>query len=860
MTPPAGPVREAVGAIVDWSGRRPFLVLALAVLTLACTWPFALRVLANPRTDLRELLPLDSPALRAFEHQLGRIGGRATLIVIVRSPERRQNERFVDDLEARLDRRVEPPAAKTPRLIAYVEKGTQGVRRFFDDNKWLYADERDLREALDTLDLQIAIRNGLVADLSDDESENQPSASASTATARRPALGLDAYRARWDAKAAEHDDYPGGYFETADGTMAAVRIIAATSGMGDAEGDALLEHVRGLVSEMNPRSYGSDMEVGYAGDIANASAEKDSVVRQAAWASGIALLVIVSGVVWFYRSPWALIILGLPALIGIGAAYTFAYLRFGYVNTTGLFLGAIILGNGINYPIVLLSRYREFLGRGMVPNVARREAVQSALRAELVGACVASIAYGSLTLTRFRGFNQFGWIGLFGMLLVWVAMIPCVPALLAAIEAVAPALPAWLRMPPPGPKRRSGALMHALAGLTQRAPWPIVVGAVALGALAAARIPGFARDPWEYNFDKLGSRDSRRSGAGIWSNRAEQVFGGKMNVAGAAVLADSPDQVPQLKERILENDAADPAGPVIAEIATVSDFLPGTESEQGRKLDLLGRIRDRLSPAVLGSLPEDERARVEALRPPEGLHVLRAKDLPELLRRRFEENDGRLGTVLYVKYRNAISLSDGRVLLRVARTTDNVRLRDGTAVQTASRATVFAEMIRSMESDGPRATAASFLAVAFVVVCATRRVRGALGVLATLTLSVLWLVGGAAWFGEKLNYVNFVTLPITFGIGCEYPFNIYDRTRLLSGDVAGAVGRVGGAVALCSFTTAVGYASLLVSDSQALQSFGRLALSGEVACLLGALFTMPALLHLGLGKQSAPASAVDVAE
>jgi predicted RND superfamily exporter protein len=239
---------------------------------------------------------------------------------------------------------------------------------------------------------------------------------------------------------------------------------------------------------------------------------------------------------------------------------------------------------------------------------------------------------------------------------------------------------------------------------------------------------------------------------------------------------------------------------------------------------------------------------VEELRPPEGLRVVTPADLPDLLRRRFEENDGRVGTVFYVKYKNDVSLSDGHNLLRIAKATDNVRLPDGVVVQTASRATVFAEMIRSMEKDGPRATVASLVAVAVVVLVATRNVRGAFAVLASLVMGVTWLVGGAAWFGEKLNYVNFITLPITFGIGCEYPFNLYDRSRLLGGDVTGAVERVGGTVALCSFTTMVGYASLLFADFQALQSFGSLAVSGEIACLTGALCMLPALLHRFGGK------------
>src|SRR5580704_17682734 len=101
-----GRLRSAVGAIVDWSGRHPVLVLAAAIGVLAVTWHFALRVLMNPRTDLRELLPRDNPGLNAFEHQLGRVGGGATLIVIAESPDKGANERFIDSLSAGLDAMV----------------------------------------------------------------------------------------------------------------------------------------------------------------------------------------------------------------------------------------------------------------------------------------------------------------------------------------------------------------------------------------------------------------------------------------------------------------------------------------------------------------------------------------------------------------------------------------------------------------------------------------------------------------------------------------------------------------------------------------------------------------------------------
>lgn len=842
-------IHRIVGAIVDVSGRRPWIVLAIALCGLSFTWFFALKVLTSPHTDLRELLPRDSPGLKAFEHQLGRVGGGAALLVVAESPDAKANERFVDDLAARLRQVMDDQKRGGPQLIAYIEEGTREVHDFFEKNKWLYAERSDLDHAYETIDFQIAVRSGMVPDLDDDSDDGaQPAASRE----KKPALGLDEYRDRWDAKAKEHNDFPSGYFETPDRAMIGLRIVSLTTGMGDSGGDLLLRRVGGIVDELHPSAYHAGMRVGFAGEVSNAAAEKESVVSEAVWAFLIALSLIAAGVVWFYRSVWALVVITLPAVLGVGAAYAFAYFTIGYVNTTGMFLGAIILGNGINYPIVLLSRYREFRARGQSAPDARRDAVLNALRAELVGSCVASIAYGSLTITHFRGFSQFGWIGFVGMLLVWVSMIPCVPALIVVIERLQARLPAWLRDPviSAAPDGSRGPLMRAVARATERAPWVFVGAALALTAVAAWKIPAFLRDPWEYDFDHLGSRGSKHGGVGEWSVKAEKVFGGKMNVAGARMLADTAAQVPALKAQILANDAADPQGRQIAEISTVEDLMPGTAQEQRAKLEVLDRIRERLTPSVLEGLPDGERSRVQALRPPDTLRLLEPRDLPALLRRRFEENDGRVGTVFYVKYGNDVVFSDGHNLLRMAKATDNVRLPDGTIVQTASRSTVFAEMIRSMESDGPRATFASLLAVSMVVLVATRNVRGALSVLAALVMGVTILVGGAAWMGEKLNYVNFITLPITFGIGCEYPFNVYDRSRLLDGDVAAAVRRVGGAVALCSYTTIVGYGSMLFADFQALQSFGRLAVAGEVACLSGALLMLPALLHL-IGRRGA---------
>jgi predicted RND superfamily exporter protein len=886
--------RRIVGGLVDAAGRRPAVVLLLGLIFMIGSWGYARKL--ELRSDFLELLPRDSPGFKAFEHQLGRTGGSATFLVVVESPDRKANEKFVDELgpslEAQAAKRkacidacaetdVACKAACGPDFISYVEYGTKDLHAFFETRKWLYARLSDLEEADETLDHEIAYRSGAVERLEDDEASAPRAPPARDAGAARAggdagaaaqpagdagapadagvdehsALGLDKYYERWKSSSAKFDDFPTGYFTNDAGTIMVIRIVSNASGTGGYSGDLFLADMKKRIDDLHiTERFHPQMKVGFAGDIPNAVAEKDSTLSEAAWASGIAFLLILGGIVVYYRSPWSLIVISIPALMGVGAAYAFATATFGFVNTPGAFLGAIILGNGINYPIVLLSRYREFRARGMDKAEARREAVLNAFRAELVGASVASIAYGSLTITQFRGFSQFGTIGFVGMLLVWAAIVPVVPALIVTIEWLQERLPSWLRDPAPATASdgSSGPVMRFISRITLRWPAFFVVVPLLVTLYAAIQLPKFLHDPWEYNFSKLGSRSSKQvGGPGEWSNKADnEVFKGKQNITGTQILADTPEQVPMLEKQILDSDKADPQGQLIQEIVTVQQFLPGSLQLQKDKLAVLERLRDRLTPRVMHDMSEEERKHLEEMRPPEDLKLVEAKDLPPLIRRRFEENNGKIGTLMYIKYRYGVSFSDGRTLLRMAKTTDNVKLPDGTVVQTASRSTIFAEMIRSMERDGPLATGASFLGVIIVVIIATRSRVGSFSVLFALLMGVVCLVGIAAVTDTRLNFFNFIALPITFGIGCEYPFNVFDRTRLLSGDVKSAVARSGGAVALCSYTTTVGYGSMLFSDNQALQSFGRLAMWGEIACVVMALLFLPSLLHLLLRTKS----------
>jgi predicted RND superfamily exporter protein len=293
----------------------------------------------------------------------------------------------------------------------------------------------------------------------------------------------------------------------------------------------------------------------------------------------------------------------------------------------------------------------------------------------------------------------------------------------------------------------------------------------------------------------------------------------------------------------------------VERVTTVHDRLGGRPELVAQKLEILERIRDEMDRA-LPRLKGEEAAFAKQWRPPDDLRAPTVDDLPPLIKARFTEQDGRVGTAVYVYLNPKLSRSRGENLLEIADLFEGVSVKPGQIVPNASRATVFAEMIRSMGRDAPLATSAALAVVLLVSLLATRALGPASAVLGSLLVGVWLTVGCAAWLNVRLNYLNFVALPLTFGIGVEYAINLYDRVRLYGGDIARGIASAGGAVGLCSLTTILGYGALIFADNQALQSFGKYAVFGEVSCMVTALVIMPATLEIFRRRKgnSAPSS------
>jgi predicted RND superfamily exporter protein len=762
--------------------RRKLVVLALTVLVLAGSIALAARM--KLVTDLAELLPARDPAVVATRRVQERLGGVAPLQIAIESPDRAANLRLAEALTATLGR-------ESRALVDRAAHEVHAERQFFARNWWLYVESADLALVRDRLVREVRWRkNPLLVDLEDD-------------------AGLDALEARLTRRVQAADRFPDGTFSSADGQLVVIMVWPAEALFREHAGERLVTRVKQLIEE---QPVPAGMRIELAGALYDAILERRALESDLAWTS-LACVVLVSLVVaLFFGRLRAVPLMALPAFAGVAIAFAVGSLAFGQLNASTAFLGSIILGSGINTAIIQLARYDEERRAGESVAIALERSVATTIRGTATAALAAALAYGSLTLTEFRGFSQFGVIGAVGMVAAWGATIVVLPALVATLD----------RERAPTRRLAFGVPFAKLAG---RAPTVIGIAGIAITVAAVAIVVPYARDPFEYDLRRLRSiQAAERRELG---KRIEAIF---RTFTPTVVLADRPDQVSEIAATLRERAARTPG--VIGDVLTLDDLVP---ARQGEKLALVDEIR--------GLVTEADAPELAKWKPAEGLVEITAQTLPDTLVRPFRDVRGELAPIVLVYRAEQLSYWNGRDLMRLAELVGTVELADGSVVHAGGSAVVFAGMIEAIVRDGPTATLASLAAVALLVLVLARGLRGALVVLAALLTGVLWLLGAAALAGVRVNFLNFIALPLTFGIGVDYAVNLLLRHRLDGpGRLLDTLRATGGAVALCSVTTTIGYASLLFADSQGLRSFGALAILGELSCMTVALVVMPAWL------------------
>jgi predicted RND superfamily exporter protein len=275
-------------------------------------------------------------------------------------------------------------------------------------------------------------------------------------------------------------------------------------------------------------------------------------------------------------------------------------------------------------------------------------------------------------------------------------------------------------------------------------------------------------------------------------------------------------------------------------VHTLFDFVP---DEQPKKLALLASIRTTLSRLEPHATDVQRRHIAERL-PAADLAPFDIDDLPAELAAPFSDKHGVRGRVALIEPTAGQSDSDLRYLVRWANAFRETQLPSGEVVHGSGRAVVFADMLQTVQEATPRMLALSLGMTTLVVAVLVRGLRSTLLVIAALCTGLVWLGLLMGVGGVRLNFLNFIALPVTFGIAVDYPVNFLMRLRSdPDRNVLAALRGTGGAIILCSLTTQLGYLALLGSINQAIRSLGVLCMLGELACVTAATLLLPAVLE-----------------
>jgi predicted RND superfamily exporter protein len=798
--------------LAGWIDRRRRWILAasLAVVLGAGWLASRLPILG----DFSHLLPPDTPSVQALRLLEARIPSFGTIMVVAESADPALRARAAEALARRFQ-------ALDRQLVASVTWDDRELKDFVWNNRFLFADLADLTEAKAALDDKIRrgrlTANPLYVDLeSPRDAASAPAEPDRTAELRR--------RLR-DAEAAH--DGPSG-FVSPDGVM---QLLVIRTTFDSSAVSLATRLVAGLDAAMDAvrREVGPGVKIAAQGDVYTALAEQRALLRGVLLATLLTVVVVAFGLLLYYRSLRALAALLWALAVGTVITFGLTRLAIGHLNLATAFLSSIVVGNGINFGIVLVARYLEERRGGLRGADAIGAAMVGTFTGTLTAALTASVAYASLVITNFKGFQHFGVIGGMGMIICWIAAYTVLPAALAVLERRGS-----FKV---GREPALGPLLARL--LPRRLGVVAAVGVVVTVVSGVASVRYLASDPMEKVTANLLSDTPELEDLRARLRRIDVAF--SRDISGGFVVA-APDRA-SARQVVATMRRADegkrPEQRLFSGLQSLDDAIP---RDQGAKLALLAEIRRKIDDALPDLAPADQKDLL-GLRPPDGLRPLGDEDVPEVIAGRFTEKDGTRGRLILADTAKGFDTGNLAELIRFSDAVRSLDLGPGAAL--GGSMFVFADVLRSTETDGPRATLAALVGAVLVVLLLVGFNRHAVITLACSVAGVVLMLAVCSLLALKVNFLDFVALPITIGIGIDYAVNIVARERQ-SGPGTGilALRTVGGAVAVCSFTTIVGYGSLLLSANRGIRSFGTAAIVGEITCLLVALTLAPALLHL----------------
>jgi predicted RND superfamily exporter protein len=766
-------------------------LLGVAVLAVLAAFG-ASRLTLDP--DLAELLPPSYESVRNVDTLRERFGGVGNVVVLVRGGTPEARHAFADA--------VEPELARLPS-IHFVD--ARRPTEFFEKRALYFVDKPDLETIRDRLDARLRYE---VAHAQLDLDDEKP-----------PRVELGDIREKYEARlrdATGTGTGQGVYYE--NGSELAIFAHPTELASNLEFSRRVVSDVEGALTRVPPGKFGAGLSAELAGRYKKRVDLERVLVRDLAFTGSLAFLLVLGYVALHFRRVSAVLLVMAPLLLGLELVYGLAGFGFGTLNVLTAFVGAILLGIGIDNGIHMLGRYDEARRDGEEPERAVSVALADAGRVSVAAALTTASAFGCLALSDFRAFREFGLLTAGGMLLLLGSYVTVLPALLglftrylprtssAPRELHLPFVPSLMR----GAPWVTGALVIVIVALSARAP--AVHFNADFAALDRANLPSFHLD-FEVN----------------------QLLG--RSQTPLVVLAESDPQADAAASSLRKSMGSLGAKATIGQVATLSELVP---KDQPEKQPILADIAKTLAKFSFERLSAEERRDAERLERMALAEPFGRKDLPRTVMAPFEARDGS-GPGHFVLAFPRVSMSDGPAVRELASQVKELEAGENSRLSVAGEPMVMADILETVERDAPRILAVTLLLVAFTLRLTAGSWTAALLAALPAVLTASSSAGLLSILGVELNYLNMIVIPILIGIGVDDGMHIV--TRVAEGEPLETVWRhTGWNIFGAILTDIFGFGVLAFAKHPGLASFGRVALVGLTMNLLICVVLLPAFL------------------
>ncbi len=590
-----------------------------------------------------------------------------------------------------------------------------------------------------------------------------------------------------------------------------------------------LVKLQDLIVELHPQNYDASLKVRLTGPYVKVVTQKKILIKDAALVSILSFVGSIVYLFFHFRRKRAVFLIAAPMFVSSLWALGAAYIFFGSLNLFSSAICAILLGLAADFGIHIYSEYHRYRKSGESTREALILAMSHLGGAFIAASSTTAAAFFALGLSQFKAFHETGIIAGVGIALSFLAFVVMLPPMTLILEKWRPEKPIqeWSERA----QKFSKVWLQWIS--SRKNFW--ISGLVLLLPLVAV---GVGRLHFDYNLTRiLGSQETRET-----DRKVDAIFNHTVNpeVTLASDYEDARHLVAAIRS-VQKRHAAEAGGTTIKEALAMSDLVPGQQSE---KIQKIHEIRSLFTPLVLRSMSEEEKKTYSLIAPMLHPVPFSLSDVPEQLKNKFQDRDGKRGRMIFV-FPNFDPLHADR-LMKFVEEVREVKCPECQGPFYASgESTVYYEIVKMLFHEGRYVIVFTLVTVFGTLWINFRSFKSTLVVFCPLVVGLLATLGWMAVLGIPFNIINMAAVPIIIGTSDDYSVHFYQRFldhpktslhetyQLTFRPILGS-----------ALTTLIGFGSLGLANMGGVRSFGLLCVVGISSCLVAVLVWFPSLLAM----------------